>query len=111
MKSILDFLTLPLSLPISPIWDFVICFAIGEIAYRVAFSFAGEYGSTRGERTALHWLFRIPFWFLLWCLACAVIKAVYFISANWIWMLVALGVLALAGIFILLLRNRQKGAY
>lgn len=102
MKAVLDFLSLPLSLPISPIWDFVICFVLGEIAYWVAFSLAGEIGDTSAERGCLHWLIRIPFYFILWGLACLIIIVVKFIKANLIWVLIALGALGVIGLLILL---------
>ena len=73
MKALLDFLTLPLSLPINPIWDFVICAIIGEIAYWVAYSFAGRNASSSAGRSALHWAVRIPLYFILWLIACIII--------------------------------------
>ena len=109
MKMLLDFLTLPLSLPISPFWDFLICLVLGEIAYRVAYSLAGEYGSTSVERGRIHWIIRIPFFFILWIIACVIIKAVMFVSANLIWILIAISVLAIIGLSVLLvLHIRQK---
>lgn len=105
MKSLLEFLALPLSLPIPPIWDYVFCVIIGEIAYQVAYALAGRYGSSRAERTALHWLIRIPFYFGLWLIVCVAITIVNFIKANWIWVLVVLGIITIAGSTILVVRH------
>ncbi len=100
MKALLDFLTLPLSLPISPIWDFIICAIIGEVAYWVAFSFAGRNAHTSSGRSALHWAVRIPLYFVLWFAACIIITVVNFIKANWIGVIVVAGVIVIAGIAI-----------
>ena len=108
MKTLLDFLTLPLSLPISPIWDFLICLVLGEIAYRVAYSLAGEYGSTSEERGCIHWMIRIPFYFVLWIIACVIIKVVKFVSANLIWILIAISVLAIIGLSVLLVLHIRR---
>jgi len=108
MSKILDFLTLPLSLPISPILDFIICLAIGEVAYQIAYSVAGEHGHSGRERFLLHWLIRIPLYFLIWCIACLLIIIVDFIKAHWIYVLIALGVLLLIGITTLIIIKRKR---
>ena len=108
MKALLDFLTLPLSLPISPIWDFVITAVIGEIAYWAAYSFAGRNARGSNGRLALHWAVRIPLYFILWLSACLIIMIVNFIKANWIWVLVALGLIAIIGIAIILIFYFRK---
>lgn len=111
MKALLDFLTLPLSLPINPIWDFVICAIIGEIAYWVAYSFAGRNASSSAGRSALHWAVRIPLYFILWLIACIIITIVNFIKANWIWVLIVLGSLAVIGVIIIVIlhiRHKKK---
>ena len=97
MKALFEFLKLPLSLPISPIWDFVICVVIGEVAYQIAFSYAGRNGSSSGERTILHWLVRIPVYFVLWVVICTLILVVQFIKANWIWIIVVVAIMAVVG--------------
>ena len=107
MKSIMDFLTLPLSLPIPPIWDFIICLVIGEIAYRVAFSYAGELGITSGERGFLHWIIRIVVYFVVWSLVCCIIMAVRFIKANWVWVIIVLSALAVIGLIVLIIRTKR----
>ena len=111
MKAVLNFITLPLSLPISPIWDYLICILLGEIAFRIAYSLAGQYGSTSGERTLLHWIIRILCYLLLWLVACFIILVVNFIKVHWMWVLIGFGVLALAGIVVLILcRLKKKSA-
>ena len=103
MSKIIDFLSLPLSLPISPIWDFIICLVIGEVTYRIAFLLAGEHGYSRRERFIMHWLIRIPLYFVIWCMVCLIIIIVNFVKANWIAVLIVLGLLLLIGIAALII--------
>lgn len=108
MKGVFDFIKLPLSLPISPIWDFVICAIIGEIACQIAFHFAGEIGDSSGERLLFHWIIRIPLYFIMWLLACFIIIVVRFFI-NHLWALVPTGVLIVGGIiFLFLIRRKRK---
>ena len=107
MKSIMDFLTLPLSLPISPLWDFIICMVIGEIAYRVAYSYAGDIGVSSGERYFFHWIIRLIVYFAVWSVVCFIILVIRFIKANWIWLLVVLGVLTAIGLVVLIIRKNK----
>ena len=108
MSTLWDFLKLPLSLPISPIWDFIICLILEEIAYKIAFSYAGEYGSTSNERGCLHWLIRIPLYLIIWIVVCGIILTVRFVTKNWIWILIVFGIIILAGVIVLLVNRNKK---
>ncbi len=105
-----DFITLPLSLPINPLWDFVIMALIGEIAYWAAYSYAGRNASSRAGRSALHWAVRFPLYLILWLLVCIIIKIVNFIKANWIWVLISLGAIAVIGVAIIVVIRKRKTA-
>ena len=109
MSRLLDFLTLPLSLPISPLWDVVICLVIGEIAYRVAFAVAGEHADSVSGRSALHWLIRIPLWFLMWLFVCLIITIVDLIRENWMWAFAVLAFIAVVVGIIMLIKRHQRG--
>ena len=98
--NIIDFLLLPLSLPINPIWDFVICAVIGEVAFRIAYEKAGQLGSSSGERSLLHWFFRIIIYFGIWSVVCAICYAVQFVTAHWQMILIIIG--AIAGVALIL---------
>ncbi len=108
MKNIIDYLSLPLSLPISPIWDIVICAIIGEVAYRIAFWYAGENGRTSGERGCLHWLVRVPLYFFIWSFVCLLITVINFLRVNWIYVLIVLGIMLLIGITVLVIRYNKR---
>ena len=108
MKLLLDFLSLPLSLPINPLWDFMICAALGEVVYRLAYSFAGEYGHNSSDRFWLHWLIRIPAYFFLWSVICIGIIVARFLEANWIWVLPIVLAVVVGIIVIIFLVKRKK---
>ncbi len=78
MKELFDFLQMPLSLPISPIWDFIICLVLNEVVFQIAYGLASQ-GNTSGERSLIHWAVRIPLFFALWCIICAICLVI-----NWI---------------------------
>ena len=42
MKTLFTFLTSPLGLPVSPLYEWILLAIIGEIAFRIAFRAVGE---------------------------------------------------------------------
>ena len=109
MKAIFEFLKLPLSLPINPVWDFIITLILGEIAFWIAYTVAGAVGRDGGSRRAVHWLVRIPLYFVLWIVVCGIICLVNFIKANWTWVLLGFGIAATVGIAIIIaIRHAKK---
>ncbi len=108
MKSLLDLLTLPLSLPVSPVLDYLICLIIGEIAFRIAYYYAGEYGYSSSERKLIHWVIRIPLYFVIWLVACAIILAVRFIEEHWILVTSAIGAAIVVGAIVFGVRRLLK---
>jgi hypothetical protein len=85
MKALFEFIQLPLSLPINPVWDLVICLILNEVAYKMAFSLAGRNGVTSNERFFIHWSVRVPLFFLMWILFCMGIYVFRFVQQNLIW--------------------------
>ena len=108
MKILLDFLSLPLGLPISPIWSFLGMLVIGEVAFRIAYSIAGDYGSSSAERCIIHWIARFILYFVIWALACAVIMATQFIAAHWIWFTAGVGLLLIGCIVTIFVISKRK---
>ena len=109
MKILLDSLTLPLGIPISPVWSLLGMIIIGEVAFRIAYSIAGDYGSSSGERCIIHWIARFILFFVIWALTCEVIMAARFIATHWIWFAVG-GILILIGCIgaILVILKKKK---
>ena len=106
MSKLLDFITLPLSLPVSPIWDIVITAIIGEAVYRYAYYVAGEYGSSGRERFLIHWLVRFPAYFLVWGSACLIILICRFVRTH-MWVLAIAGVIVVAAIAGIVYKTRK----
>ena len=87
MKLLFDFLTSPLGLPISPIYEWLILFIIGEIAFRVAFRAVGElydadFISGRSIGSIIHWSIRLVIFVAFWAVAYGVIAVAKFVIAN-----------------------------
>lgn len=112
---IFDGLTDPLSLPIHPLWEYLILLIIGGIAYAVAFSIVGDMyssgqicGSCSGS--LFHWLIRLLIFVAMWVVTYLVIAFVQWITANWIIIISVLGGLVLmAGVIAVIVIFRKKG--
>ena len=91
---IFERLTDPLTLPISPLWEYVILLVIGEIAFRIAWeaSPGGFGGST------IHWFVRIIAFAVMWAVTYAVIAVGQFVIAHWIPIVCIAGALPVVGI-------------
>jgi len=113
MSGFLNFITLPLGLPINPILEFVIMLIIGEVVYRIAFKAAGDLGGSSAERSILHWLIRIPLYFIVWAFVCGCILAYQFIAEH-LWVLFVVGGIGIAVVAIVIIvkvrrRMEQNG--
>ena len=112
---IFDRLTDPLSLPIHPLWEYLILLAIGGIAYAVAYSIVGDMYSSGDIRggclgSIFHWIIRFFLFLIIWAVTYAVIALVQWITAHWIIIVSVLGTLALiAGVIAVIIIFRKKG--
>ena len=100
---IFERLTDPLTLPINPLWEYVILLIIGKIAFKIAWdaSPGGFFGST------IHWSVRAIAMVAIWAVTYAVIVAGQFVIAHWIPIVcIAVGV-AILGIIIKLVNKRR----
>ena len=97
MSALWNFITLPLGLPIEPIWSFIGMLIIAEVAYRVAYAY-GAMGDTSIERGIIHWIVRIPLYLALWILACVVIAAYRIIKRYWVAILLLLMVVVIVAV-------------
>ena len=87
MGTIFDILVDPLSLSLSPIWEWIILLIIGEIAYNVAFRFVGDmYGGgwiqTSIGGSIIHWIIRLLVYFFAWFVTETAIQGTKWIYAN-----------------------------
>lgn len=94
---IFDKITDPLTLPIHPLWEWLILLVIGEIAYRFAFRKVGNLyrtGAINGRfmGSLLHWIIRFLIYVPVWAIVYWLIVFVQWIKANWIVAIVILAV-------------------
>ena len=112
---IFDRLTDPLSLPIAPLWEYLILLVIGAVAYAVAFSIVGDMyssGSIRGGclGSVFHWIIRLLLFVIIWAVTYGVIALVQWITAHWIIVVSVLGALVLTvGVFAVVIIFRNRG--
>ena len=112
---IFDRFTDPLSLPIHPLWEYLILLIIGGIAYAMAYSIVGDMYSSGAIRggcvgSVFHWIIRFFLFLIIWAVTYAVIAFVQWITANWIIILSVLGGLVLiAGAIAIIIIFRKKG--
>lgn len=121
MKEIFSFLferlTDPLSLPINPLWEYLILLVIGSIAYTIAFSLVGEMyrsGNISGGclGSLFHWLIRLFVFVVVWAIAYGVITSIQWLTAHWMTIISILGMLAISAsvIAIIVIFHRRGGA-
>ena len=107
MSAFLNFITLPLGLPINPILEFIIMAIIGEVVFQLAYKAAGELGGSRGERSFWHWLIRIPLYFIVWAFVCGCILA-YLYVAEHLWVLFVAGGIVIAVVAVVIVVMGRK---
>ena len=101
---IFDLLTDPLSLPISPLWEYVILLIIAEIAFQIAWNATpGGYGGS-----TIHWFVRIIVFAGMWAVPYAVIAMGQFVWAHWIPIVCIIGGLVAVSISIGLKHKHRK---
>lgn len=104
LRFIFEYLTEPLGLPIAWWQEYLIMFAVGEIAFRLAYAKVGDlydfgYIHTRIAGKILHWSIRLAIYFAVWAVMRGAIWLYRFMLANWITVLsIAIGTLLLAWI-------------
>jgi hypothetical protein len=100
LKLFFTLLSDPLGLPIEPLWEYVILLIVGEISHEIAWSASpgGTFGSL------IYWATKLLAFVVIWAVLYALIVAIQFIIAHWIWFAVGAVVLVAIGIA-LVIRN------
>lgn len=93
---IFDKLTDPLTLPIEPLYEWIILGVIGLIAYVASFRIVGDMydsGSINGSflGSLFHWIIRLLIFVPVWFVVYWVIVIAQWIIANWVLALCILG--------------------
>lgn len=106
MNILYEILTSPLGLPISPVWEYVILFVVGEIVHEIAWNVSpgGRFGSL------IYWVTKLIVFVLIWAVLYGIIKAVQFVIAHWVWFAIGAGLLLVGTIVFIVLNNRKTSA-
>lgn len=93
---IFDTITDPLTLPIEPLYEWLILGIIGLIAYATSFCIVGDMykdGNIDGsfEGSLLHWGIRLPIFVATWFIVYWVIVITQWVIAHWVLLLSVLG--------------------
>lgn len=107
---IFDKITDPLTLPIHPLWEWLILGVIGEIAYQFAFRKVGNLYRTgvisgRFSGSLLHWILRFLIYVPVWTIVYGSIVFVQWITAHWV---VAIVIAVSAIILVIVMRIVYK---
>lgn len=103
-KFIFDLLTDPLSLPIPAIYEYIILFVIGGVAFQIAWEVSpgGRLGSE------IHWFVRVIAFFVIWAIIYGVIAVCQWLLRNWIPVVYVLGGILALGIALCIIRNIKR---
>ena len=103
LKFIFSLLTDPLTLPIEPLWEYVILLIVGEIVHEIAWSVSpgGTFGSL------IYWGTKLPAYVLIWAVLYAIIVAAQFVIAHWIWFAIGAAVLIAIVVALVIWNCRQ----
>ena len=102
LKFLFEQATDPLTLPISPVAEWIVLLIINELVYRMAYSMVGDLYSSgcisgRAAGQLVHWILRTICFFVVWGVVSAVIIVGQFVVDNWI--AITIGILALMGLW------------
>lgn len=70
----------PLSLPINPLYEYIILAVIGVIAFKIAWE--ASPGGTFGSE--IHWTVRLIVFVVLWAITDFIIMAIQWLINNWV---------------------------
>lgn len=101
LKLFYTLLTDPLGLPIEPLWEYVILLIVGEIVHEIAWNISpgGVLGSP------IYWVTKLLAFVLIWAALYAIIAAVQFVIAHWIWFTIGAAILIVASIAFIIWRR------
>lgn len=99
-------LTDPLGLPIELLWEYVILLIVGEIVHEIAWSASpgGTFGSL------IYWVTKLIAFVAIWAVLYAIIAAVQFVIAHWIWFAVGAAIIV-ATVIAFTIWNRKNNPF
>lgn len=101
LKLLFTLLTDPLGLPIEPLWEYVILLIVGEIVHEIAWNISpgGVLGSP------IYWVTKLLAFVLIWAALYAIIVAVQFVIAHWIWFTIGAAIIIVASVAFIIWRH------
>ena len=106
LKLFYTLLTNPLSLPIEPLWEYVILLIVGEIVHEIAWSVSpgGTFGSL------IYWVTKLIAFVAIWAVLYAIIATVQFVIAHWIWFAIGAAIITAPVIAFVTWNRKNKSA-
>ena len=94
LKLFYTLLTDPLGLPIAPLWEYVILWAMGEIVHAIAWraSPGGAFGSL------IYWVTKLIAFVAIWAVLYAIIATAQFVIAYRIYFVIGVAIIAVVAI-------------
>ncbi len=87
-----NFLTMPIGLPINPLYSWLIMAVIGVMAFWIAYGAVGKLGLRGDAGSVAHWIIRFVVFVLLW----GIVRIAIWAVQNWQLSLMAVGGIAAA---------------
>ena len=106
LKLFYTLLTEPLGLPIEPLQEYVVLLIVSEIVHEIAWSVSpgGTFGSL------IYWVTKLIAFVAIRTVLYAIIAAVQFVIAHWIWFAIGAAILIAAGIAFAIWYYKNKPA-
>jgi hypothetical protein len=94
----------PFTLPINPIWEYIMLGIIGVCAFSIGWdaSPGGVFGSI------IHWVVRFIAFTIIWAIVYGVIVLFQWIFAHWIWSLIIVSVILVGFLIAIIIYRHQK---
>ena len=106
-KFLFELFTDPLSLPINPLYEYIILAVIGVLAFKIAWEVSP--GGTFGSE--IHWSVRLIVFVVLWAIADFIIMAVQWLINNWILTLIiicsVIAVIVIACLIVIMIKRKN----
>ena len=106
LKLFYSLLTNPLGLLIEPLWEYAILLIVDEIVHEIAWSASpgGTFGSL------IYWVTKLFAFVAIWAVLYAIIAAVQFVIAHWIWFAVGAAIIIAIVIAFVIWNRKYKPA-
>lgn len=104
LKFLFNMFTDPFTLPIHPIWEYIMLGIIGACAFLIGWdaSPGGVFGSI------IHWVARFIAFVIMWAIVYGVIVLFQWIFTHWIWSLIIASVILISFLVAMIIYKKSK---